>query len=171
MSLDLTLIWAVLIATAVFLYLPSLSGLGIRTGGERRGRGNAGGAHRLTGGQTRLVRSRGLIEEVQKEPDAGPEHDEVGWVVTESGRQPFTVYGLLRTADSVSPIAAPAVATSLAAFAVVYFVVFGAGIWFLLHPYTVKGWRPDSVTTQPAVTATRPDGPIATAQRCSHRDV
>lgn len=56
-----------------------------------------------------------------------------GWVVTESGRQPFTVYGLLRTADSVSPIAAPAVATSLAAFAVVYFVVFGAGIWFLLH--------------------------------------
>ena len=53
--------------------------------------------------------------------------------MTESGRQPFTVYGLLRTADSVSPIAAPAVAASLAAFAVVYFVVFGAGIWFLLH--------------------------------------
>ncbi len=49
-----------------------------------------------------------------------------GWVVTEAGRQPFTVYGLLRTADSVSPIAAPAVAASLAAFAVVYFAVFGA---------------------------------------------
>ena len=56
-----------------------------------------------------------------------------GWVVTEAGRQPFTVYGLLRTADSVSPIAAPAVATSLAAFAVVYFTVFGAGIRYLLH--------------------------------------
>jgi cytochrome bd ubiquinol oxidase subunit I len=56
-----------------------------------------------------------------------------GWVVTEAGRQPFTVYGLLRTADSVSPIAAPAVATSLAAFAVVYFAVFGAGIAYLLH--------------------------------------
>ncbi len=50
-------------------------------------------------------------------------------LVTESGRQPFTVYGLLRTADSVSPIAAPAVAASLAAFALVYFAVFGAGIW------------------------------------------
>jgi cytochrome d ubiquinol oxidase subunit I len=56
-----------------------------------------------------------------------------GWTVTEAGRQPFTVYGLLRTAESASPIAAPAVATSLAAFAVVYFVVFGAGIWYLLH--------------------------------------
>jgi len=56
-----------------------------------------------------------------------------GWVVTESGRQPFTVYGLLRTADSVSPIAAPAVAASLAAFALVYFAVFGAGIWYLFH--------------------------------------
>ena len=56
-----------------------------------------------------------------------------GWTVTETGRQPFTVYGLLRTADSVSPVAAPAVAASLAAFAVVYLVVFGAGIWYLLH--------------------------------------
>jgi len=56
-----------------------------------------------------------------------------GWIVTEAGRQPFTVYGLLRTADSVSPIAAPAVATSLTMFVVVYFVVFGAGIWLLLR--------------------------------------
>ena len=37
-----------------------------------------------------------------------------GWVTTEVGRQPFTVYGLLRTADSVSPLAAPAVGASLA---------------------------------------------------------
>jgi cytochrome d ubiquinol oxidase subunit I len=56
-----------------------------------------------------------------------------GWIVTEAGRQPFTVYGLLRTADSVSPIAAPAVAASLAAFIVVYFAVFGAGIWYLFR--------------------------------------
>ncbi len=55
-----------------------------------------------------------------------------GWITTEAGRQPFTVYGLLRTADSVSPIAAPAVATSLVLFIVVYCVVFGAGIWYLL---------------------------------------
>ena len=56
-----------------------------------------------------------------------------GWVTTESGRQPFTVFHLLRTAHSVSPLAAPAVAVSLLAFVVVYFVVFGTGIWFILR--------------------------------------
>jgi len=56
-----------------------------------------------------------------------------GWITTEVGRQPYTVYGLLRTADSVSPIAAPAVATSLAAFAIVYFAVFGTGVFYLLR--------------------------------------
>ena len=56
-----------------------------------------------------------------------------GWVTTEVGRQPYTVYGLLRTADSVAPIAAPAVAFSLAAFVVIYFLVFGAGIFYMLR--------------------------------------
>lgn len=56
-----------------------------------------------------------------------------GWVTTEVGRQPYVVYGLLRTADGVSPIDAPAVGASLAAFAVVYFLVFGAGIYYLLR--------------------------------------
>ncbi|MBT8447648.1 MAG: cytochrome ubiquinol oxidase subunit I, partial [Gammaproteobacteria bacterium] len=56
-----------------------------------------------------------------------------GWVTTEVGRQPFTVYGLLRTADSVSPIALPAVSASLAAFVVVYFIVFGVGTMYLLR--------------------------------------
>jgi cytochrome d ubiquinol oxidase subunit I len=56
-----------------------------------------------------------------------------GWVTTEVGRQPYLVYGLLRTADGVSPIDALAVGTSLAAFAVVYFIVFGAGIYYLLR--------------------------------------
>jgi len=56
-----------------------------------------------------------------------------GWITTEVGRQPFTVYGLLRTAESHSPIAAPAVASSLAAFALVYFAAFGAGAWYLLR--------------------------------------
>jgi cytochrome bd ubiquinol oxidase subunit I len=56
-----------------------------------------------------------------------------GWITTEVGRQPFTVYNLLRTADSNSPIAAPAVASSLVAFILVYTVVFGAGIWTILH--------------------------------------
>lgn len=56
-----------------------------------------------------------------------------GWVTTEVGRQPYTVYGLLRTADSVAPLDAPAVAGSLTAFALVYLGVFGVGIWYLLR--------------------------------------
>jgi cytochrome d ubiquinol oxidase subunit I len=56
-----------------------------------------------------------------------------GWVTTEVGRQPYTVYGLLRTSQSASPLQAPAVAASLAAFAVVYFVVFGSGLFYLLR--------------------------------------
>jgi cytochrome bd ubiquinol oxidase subunit I len=56
-----------------------------------------------------------------------------GWITTEVGRQPYTVYGLLRTADSVSPLSAPAVGGSLIAFVLVYFAVFGMGTWYLLH--------------------------------------
>jgi cytochrome d ubiquinol oxidase subunit I len=56
-----------------------------------------------------------------------------GWVTTEVGRQPFTVYGLLTTAQSRSPLAAPAVAASLLAFAIVYFFAFGAGTYYLLR--------------------------------------
>ncbi len=55
-----------------------------------------------------------------------------GWVTTEVGRQPWTVYGVLRTADSVSPLAASAVGASLAAFVIVYSAVFGIGIWYIL---------------------------------------
>lgn len=56
-----------------------------------------------------------------------------GWITTEVGRQPYTVYGLLRTSESLSPVDAPAVATSLIAFIVVYFTVFGAGTFYLLR--------------------------------------
>ncbi len=56
-----------------------------------------------------------------------------GWVTTEVGRQPYTVYGHLLTAQSRSPLAAPAVASSLLAFVLVYFFVFGAGALYLLR--------------------------------------
>ncbi|MEN3972276.1 cytochrome ubiquinol oxidase subunit I [Sphingomicrobium sp. XHP0235] len=56
-----------------------------------------------------------------------------GWITTEVGRQPYTVYGLLRTADSASPLDAPAVAASLIAFVVVYFAVFGIGVWYIFR--------------------------------------
>ena len=56
-----------------------------------------------------------------------------GWTVTEVGRQPFTVYGLLRTADSASPIDTPALPPPWPPFVVVYAIVFGAGSFFLFR--------------------------------------
>lgn len=55
-----------------------------------------------------------------------------GWITTEVGRQPYSVYGLLRTTDSLSPVDAPAVATSLIAFILVYFSIFGFGTYYIL---------------------------------------
>jgi len=76
-----------------------------------------------------------------------------GWVVTEVGRQPYTVYGLLRTAESLSPVAAPAVATSLAIFAVVYFVVFGTGLVYILR----------LMAERPGTPSHAPEGPTRAA--------
>jgi cytochrome bd ubiquinol oxidase subunit I len=80
-----------------------------------------------------------------------------GWITTEVGRQPFTIYGLMRTAESASPLAAPAVASSLIAFVLVYFAVFGVGVWYILklmaHP---------PQTGEPGIEA-GPDRPIRTA--------
>ncbi len=56
-----------------------------------------------------------------------------GWITTEVGRQPYTVYGLLKTADSASSIDAAAVGASLIAFIVVYFTLFGLGTFYLLR--------------------------------------
>jgi cytochrome bd ubiquinol oxidase subunit I len=54
-----------------------------------------------------------------------------GWFTAEIGRQPYVVYGHLRTADAVSPVSAEAVAGSLATFVVVYAFVFGFGSYYL----------------------------------------
>jgi len=77
-----------------------------------------------------------------------------GWITTEVGRQPFTVYGLLRTSDSLSPISAPAVAVSLVAFIIVYFFVFGAGTFYILRMMNKSASTPHLGLK---------DGPIRTA--------
>jgi cytochrome d ubiquinol oxidase subunit I len=53
-----------------------------------------------------------------------------GWTTTEAGRQPWVIYGHLRTADAVAPVTAGAVTTSLIIFFVVYNVLMLAFIWF-----------------------------------------
>jgi len=54
-----------------------------------------------------------------------------GWFTTEVGRQPWLVYGLFRTADGVSDLATHQVVSSLTGFAVVYTVIFGAGLYYV----------------------------------------
>ena len=54
-----------------------------------------------------------------------------GWVVTESGRQPWIVYGMLRTADAISPVPAASIAGTLALFVVAYGIVFWFGIYYI----------------------------------------
>jgi len=55
-----------------------------------------------------------------------------GWYVTEIGRQPFVIYGLMRTSEAGSAVSAGSVMTSLVAFGTVYMFVFAAGTWYLL---------------------------------------
>jgi cytochrome d ubiquinol oxidase subunit I len=54
-----------------------------------------------------------------------------GWVTTEVGRQPYVAYGILRTSQAVSPVGTVTVAASLAAFLLVYLVVFSIGIYYI----------------------------------------
>jgi cytochrome d ubiquinol oxidase subunit I len=54
-----------------------------------------------------------------------------GWVTTESGRQPWIVQGLMRTADASSPVAGGSVAFTLALFLIAYAVVFSFGIYYI----------------------------------------
>ncbi|MDX1609839.1 MAG: cytochrome ubiquinol oxidase subunit I [Halofilum sp. (in: g-proteobacteria)] len=67
-----------------------------------------------------------------------------GWITTEVGRQPWTVYGLLRTSESAAPIDAAAVGISLVVFFFVYLAVFGAGTWYVLK---LMGQPPRAGTT------------------------
>ena len=64
-----------------------------------------------------------------------------GWVTTEVGRQPYTVYNLMTTRESASALDASAVGTSLVAFIIVYFIVFGLGTLYILR-LMAKGVQP-----------------------------
>ncbi len=68
---------------------------------------------------------------------------QLGWIVTEIGRQPWIVYGVLKTADAASPVASSQVAVSLVAFILVYSVLGAAG-FYLMFQKAKKG--PDLVS-------------------------
>jgi cytochrome d ubiquinol oxidase subunit I len=54
-----------------------------------------------------------------------------GWITTEVGRQPWIAYGILRTADAISPVSAASVLTTLILFVVVYGIVFAMGLYYI----------------------------------------
>ena len=57
-----------------------------------------------------------------------------GWITTEVGRQPYVVYGFLRTADAVSPtLTGGDVLASLLTYIAVYLVIFGAGVYYIVR--------------------------------------
>jgi cytochrome d ubiquinol oxidase subunit I len=79
-----------------------------------------------------------------------------GWTVTETGRQPYVVYGLLKTAQAAAPVAGSAVASSLLLFVIVYLVLLGA---FFFYAARLVFTGPQSVPSAP-----RPAAPaIATS--------
>ena len=78
-----------------------------------------------------------------------------GWVTTEAGRQPWVVYGLMRTVDGVSPaVTAGAVGSSLVAFVIVYALIFPAGVYYMIRlvrrgPEPLEEARPSGLSSRP----------------------
>ncbi|HET7680344.1 MAG TPA: cytochrome ubiquinol oxidase subunit I, partial [Xanthobacteraceae bacterium] len=81
-----------------------------------------------------------------------------GWIVTESGRQPWVVHGILRTADSISPVPGSSIAVTLALFVVVYGIVFAMGIYYI-NRLIAAGPRPGITEQRPPMRS-----PIAAAR-------
>jgi cytochrome d ubiquinol oxidase subunit I len=69
-----------------------------------------------------------------------------GWTVTETGRQPYIVYGLLKTADAAAPVAAQAVASSLVLFVIVYLVLLAA-FFFYAARFVFRGPHEEETPT------------------------
>ncbi len=69
---------------------------------------------------------------------------EMGWMVAEVGRQPWIVYGLMRTSEAASPVAGYQVMISLIAFVLVYGLL-GAVGFFLMAKHAIKGPAPEEV--------------------------
>jgi cytochrome d ubiquinol oxidase subunit I len=85
-----------------------------------------------------------------------------GWMTTEVGRQPFVVYGLLRTADAVTPtLAGGDVLASLLLYIAVYFIIFGAGVYYLAR--VVKRGPPLTLEAHVPRLAERPARPLSAA--------
>ena len=80
----------------------------------------------------RLVRSVGFLRCCQGAAVLGFVAVLAGWTTTEVGRQPWTVYGLMRTADSVTPsLTGWNVLATLVGYVIVYLIMFPGGAWVM----------------------------------------
>ena len=82
-----------------------------------------------------------------------------GWIVAEVGRQPWTIYGVLRTADSASPVGVGQITASLLAFMVIYAIVFSAGAVYILR-LIARGPSPE-LEAAPEADGRAPGTPLA----------
>ncbi|PPD13435.1 cytochrome ubiquinol oxidase subunit I [Methylophilus sp.] len=78
-----------------------------------------------------------------------------GWLTTEIGRQPWVVYGVLRTADAVTPHTTSEVALTLTLFVLIYLAVFGMGTMYVLRlintgPKTGEALQGDAISINPS---------------------
>jgi cytochrome d ubiquinol oxidase subunit I len=86
-----------------------------------------------------------------------------GWTVTEVGRQPWVVYGLMRTRDAVSPsLTGSDVLMSVLLYVIVYIVVFGAGIYYMAR--IARAGPPDHVELREPTFKERPARPLSGAE-------
>ncbi|HEY4028875.1 MAG TPA: cytochrome ubiquinol oxidase subunit I [Caulobacteraceae bacterium] len=83
-----------------------------------------------------------------------------GWTTAEVGRQPYVVYGWLRTADAVAPVGPGQVSISLLAFLVVYAVVFCVGVLYILR---LMAEGPVPVASEPTPSDRAPGSPLGAA--------
>jgi cytochrome d ubiquinol oxidase subunit I len=77
-----------------------------------------------------------------------------GWIVAEVGRQPYVIYGVLRTADAVSPVTKAEVSVSLVAFMAIYALIFSVGVLYILRLMN----EGPLAATAPGSTRPRPPG-------------
>jgi cytochrome d ubiquinol oxidase subunit I len=79
----------------------------------------------------RLFETRWYMQSVQYGWPLGFVAVLCGWITTEVGRQPWIAYGILRTADAISPVSAGSVLVTLILFVLVYGIIFSMGLYYI----------------------------------------
>ena len=92
-----------------------------------------------------LAQDRGFLWACVAMGPAGFVSVVAGWVVAEVGRQPYVIYGVLRTVDAASPVTRGEVSASLLAFMGVYAIVFSVGALYILRLMAVGPASPVGV--------------------------